>query len=361
MAKAMKKLKREAVAAKAPKKDPYALDDAIVSKKRKDVDTGAGSNQNWLKLSELMGDKKSKKVRIRILPRKGKGKFWKEVGYHYDLLDPESGNKVSRPCPRIISGRECPICDALEQCRKSGQEEGVAIWKQYRCRPKTTVQCVVNGGFDEPYLLGFTDNQFRDILDMIQDPDLGNMAHPIKGYDVVLNLKKVVGKKYVDLASITEGPASKVPADALEAMEDLDNLLTCDISSSELSKYIYADVKEFLNLSEDDDDGSLLDDDDDEDYYVDEDNIPFESTRQEGGDKLPSCYGAWEAQLACSRCAVEQECLGYTNQRLRDGKSKLRMPWKSPVIRKSADGQQCRKRKVPSAIEVDIQEMLDGL
>jgi len=339
---------------KLPDKDPYDIDAAVVDKKRKDVDSG-NSTQNWLKLSDLMGDKKSRKLKLRILPRKGKGKFWKEFGYHYDLVDPETGNKTSRPCPKIAHGGECPICDALEKCRRSGQEEGTAIWKMRRCRAKSIVQCYVDGNSDTIYMFGFTDNQFRDILDLVQDPDLGNMSHPIKGYDVIVNLKKTPGKKYVDLTSITEGPSSKVSREVLDAMQDLDELLTCDVVGSALSKFIYPDVREFLNLEDTDDAEEAWDDDEGED-----DAVPFESNGQEGGDgSLPKCYGAWEPQMACSRCAKEQPCLAYRDERIRDGRPALRVAWRHPVVKRSVRTSQ--RRKVPTSIEAEISDMLGRL
>ena len=348
------KEKEKKVKSNKPEVDPWELDQNAVTAKKRECEFGSGQNKQWLKFEEYMGDKSSRKLVVRPLPRRGKGKFWKDYAYHYDLEDEETGNKVSRPCPKVFSGLSCPIDEAAEQCRKSGTEEGKAIYSKHRAKSRSAIQVMVGDDPDKIQILGLTSNQFRDIIDIVQDSDYGNIAHPSKGFELVLTLKRNPRKKYIDLTSITPGRQTKVPKEVLENLVDLDELLECDIDPKALKRMVPSDIKEFLRMAEADTD--LDDEDASVDFDVDDDEVPFESTGKKGGDE-PECFGSFsKGHPACVRCALNDGCREAYEK---SGKKK-KVEEKFPVIKNKSTVSASRKR-VPSSIESEIDEMLDSL
>jgi hypothetical protein len=128
---------------------------------------------------------KEGKNQIRILPPwSEEGKWFLKLGLHYGFKDEEDRNRAY-PCFKDWKGQRCPACDAISELKKV--DGGQKIIKAMSIRTKCYVNLIDRRvGEDKVFIYGFSPKVMNEILSYDEDEDYGDITHPKKGFDVVL-------------------------------------------------------------------------------------------------------------------------------------------------------------------------------
>jgi hypothetical protein len=183
--------------------------------KLKTTDLGAGGAGYW--------SAKEGKNTIRILPEVGDMEyFFQLVGRHY------FPDKRDAYCPKFTSGeqKDCPICELVDELYKAGDKASKNLAHDIGIRRSYWMNVIVRGDEDAGVKIFTPGTQiFNQIVNMINDPDYGDIFDVDKGLDIVIDRKgKGLDTKYQVLAKRNSTPLSddsdKID-EWLEAAKDL--------------------------------------------------------------------------------------------------------------------------------------------
>lgn len=246
-----------------------------VTKKSADLKKSGNYNTDYDKLE------KGKNVR-RVLPPKGENDvFWSEGFLHFGLGS--DGKKTVTCLETYGEGKKCPICQYVEELKKSKNKEDKQLADRIR-RTKRTYIAVLNRDAEEekPLVLPVGQTIMKQIVDLICDPDYGDITDFEDGRDITITKSgSGLNTEYSVIAKPKTTIASEdYTAEELDAeLPDLDALFVRK-SPEELQAI----------LDGDDEDSSDDDEDEDEDEAIDYDDLDLddlETLCKERGIKLP--------------------------------------------------------------------------
>jgi Zn ribbon nucleic-acid-binding protein len=120
---------------------------------------------------------------IRVLPAWNEdGIPYKECALHYNV------GERAYACPKQV-GAECPICDFIDQLRKTGQADDLKLVKELNASKRiywNVIDRENEAGGIQIYACGRM--VFKDILSIMADPDYEDITDPQGGYDIKIEV-----------------------------------------------------------------------------------------------------------------------------------------------------------------------------
>ena len=127
---------------------------------------------------------------IRILPEVGEMQFfYQQVGTH---MLPGTDNRKQFYCPNFTSEGEfdCPICDYVEELRKSGDKASLALSSTLRVKRKFWMNVIDRENESAgPQIFTPGVMVFSQISSLISDPDYGDIFDTKSGIDLIIEKK----------------------------------------------------------------------------------------------------------------------------------------------------------------------------
>jgi len=159
-------------------------------------------------------DIKKMKAKLAALQNKGSGKnlFWrpdegvtysvrivstpdgdpfKESWFHYEI------GKNTIPCPKKNHGEDCAICAFASKLFKENTEESNKMAKKFLPRQRFFSPVVVRGEEkDGVRVWGYGKTVYQDLINLVLNPDYGDITDPDNGTDLTLKADKVPGASF---------------------------------------------------------------------------------------------------------------------------------------------------------------------
>jgi len=245
-----------------------------VTKKSADLKKSGNYNTDYDKLE------KGKNVR-RVLPPKGDNDvFWSEGFLHFGLGS--DGKKTVTCLETYGEGKKCPICQYVEELKKSKNKEDKQLADRIR-RVKRTYIAVLNRDAEEekPLVLPVGQTIMKQIVDLICDPDYGDITDFEEGRDITITKS---GSGLNTEYSVIAKPKTTVASEDFTAEELDDELPDLD------ALFVRKSPEELQAILDGDDEDSSDEDEDDDDEAIDYDDLDLddlETLCKERGIKLP--------------------------------------------------------------------------
>ena len=132
---------------------------------------------------------------IRVLPPSD-GDPFKEYWFHYNL-----GKNPGFLSPKKNFGESDPLDDFIRQLYKDGSEESVKMAKNLSSRQRFFSAVIVRGEEDKgPRLWGFGKMAYKELLNLVLNPDYGDITDVAEGTDLVINYGKPPGAQFPQTA-----------------------------------------------------------------------------------------------------------------------------------------------------------------
>jgi len=202
---------------------------------------------------------------VRILPpREGEDLFYFEYAFHW-----VPAAKRSITCLKRTFGEACFICEEVQRLRAAGKTEQARVMAP---RVNYLVQIIDRNNPEAGVQIWSMGKQIMaQILDLILDPEWGDITDPQKGYDIVID------RKGQDLnTTYTVRPRrtpSKVDPHFLEQMVDLSQVLEV-LTYEQQQELLAGEVEE----------------------------------SEEVDEEVPKCFGMYGMFKRCKGCPYAQEC-----------------------------------------------------
>lgn len=205
---------------------------------------------------------------IRILPPVGDMQFfWQPVGKH----DLSGDGKNTVVCPNFTTEGElpCPICEMSQAAYDQGQAE---LSKALKVRRNYHMNVIVRSKKDDDddadanvsaqiWTAGLT--VFRELTEIVYDPDYGDISHPYSGFDVrVTRTGQKLDTEYSCVARRTatpifgsvDAPNEELIQNVLGSAKDLSTVRNDIKSYEELAKMLQIDPASEHESDDDEDD-----------------------------------------------------------------------------------------------------------
>ena len=125
---------------------------------------------------------------IRILPDSD-GDPFKEFWFHYGI-----GDETAFLCPKKNHGEECVVCDFVQKLYNTRDEEDRKLANQTRAKQRFFSPVIVRGDEGEgPRLWGYSRTVYEKLLNLVLNPDYGDITDPKEGTDLVMEYGKKAG------------------------------------------------------------------------------------------------------------------------------------------------------------------------
>jgi gp32 DNA binding protein like len=184
-------------------------------------------------------DLKKMKAKLDALQNKGGGKtsFWrpeegtnysirvvstadgdpfKEYWFHYEV------GKGSILCPKKNHGEECAICAFASKLYKENTEESNKMAKKFLARQRFFAPVVVRGEEKEGIRLwGFGKIVYQDLINLVLNPDYGDITDPETGTDLAIMASKVPGASFPTTKLTPARKTSKLCQGSAEECKEL--------------------------------------------------------------------------------------------------------------------------------------------
>ena len=160
---------------------------------------------------------------IRILPPSD-GDPFKEYWFHYNL-----GKNPGFLSPKKNFGETDPLDDFIRQLYKDGSEESVKMAKNLSARQRFFSAVIVRGEEDKgPRLWGFGKMAYKELLNLVLNPDYGDVTDVAEGTDLVINYGKPPGAQFPQTAITPRRRPSALSAKEDEVRSWLDSIPSFD-------------------------------------------------------------------------------------------------------------------------------------
>lgn len=159
--------------------------------KLEQLKVGFGRNPNiWKPPKHDSGER----AQIRLIQYPHGDDPFVELWFHYNV-----GKGPGILCPKMNSGRSCPICEVGIEIRSSGEAADIDAAK--KLYPKQRVYAIVVDRKDEvptPRYWGFGVQIYEKLIGDLLDPKTKHLLDADKGIDMDVGQTKSAAKKYVD-------------------------------------------------------------------------------------------------------------------------------------------------------------------
>ncbi len=128
---------------------------------------------------------------IRILPTSD-GDPFKEFWFHYNL-----GKNPGFLSPKKNYGEEDPLNDFIRQLYKDGSDESIKMAKNLNARQRFFSPVLVRGEEDQGVRLwGYGKTAYKELLNLVLNPEYGDITDTSEGTDLVINYGKPAGAQF---------------------------------------------------------------------------------------------------------------------------------------------------------------------
>jgi len=189
---------------------------------------------------------------VRIVPYSDNdGQPFKERWFYYNV-----GENRGILAPKQF-GKPDPIQELINKLRDEGSPESAELCKRLYPKMRGYAPVVVRGEEEKGVQLwSFGKMVYQDILNIMLDPDYGDITDPLEGRDIKVSLSKPPGQQWSKTSVMPRGKATKLSSKSKQIEEwtagipDLDEIYKLE-SYEEIEKK----VNDWLN-------GSAMSDDD---------------------------------------------------------------------------------------------------
>lgn len=214
---------------------------------------------------------------IRVLPAVEGDEFYKEVHTHYHV----GADEKSVICAKTEE-RDCPICKELEKLKK-GSKTDKELADSMRSKKAYYLQIITPDEPDSPKLYPAPQTVFKGILDIILDPDYGDITDVEEGREITIERTgKGLNTKY----SILPKPKVSSLDNWEELKETMVNFADWEYAKCKTDEEMMA----IYNSEDEDDDGDFEEDEDEGSTEKDYDDMTLSELKEEckaRGIKLP--------------------------------------------------------------------------
>ena len=128
---------------------------------------------------------------IRLLPT-ADGDPFKEFWFHYNL-----GKNPGFLSPKKNFGEDDPLNDFIRQLYKEGSDESVKMAKNLNARQRFFSPVIVRGEEDQGVRLwGYGKTAYKELLNLVLNPEYGDITDVEDGTDLVINYGKPAGAQF---------------------------------------------------------------------------------------------------------------------------------------------------------------------
>ena len=128
---------------------------------------------------------------IRIVPTSD-GDPFREYWFHYNL-----GKNPGFLSPKKNFGEDDPLNDFVRQLYKDGSDESIRMAKNLSARQRFFAPVVVRGEEDKGVRLwGFGKTAYKELLNLVLNPEYGDITDVNEGTDLVINYGKPPGAQF---------------------------------------------------------------------------------------------------------------------------------------------------------------------
>ena len=214
---------------------------------------------------------------IRVLPAVEGDEFYKEVYTHYNV----GADEKAVICAKTEE-RDCPICAELEKLKK-GSKSDKELADSMRCKKAYYIQIITPDDPDTPKLYPAPQTVFKAILDIILDPDYGDITDIEEGREITIER---TGKGMKTKYSILPKPKVSSLDNWDELKETMVNFADWDYAKCKSDE----DMMAIYNSEDLDEEEDFEEDDEASDDNKDYDNMSLSELKAEckaRGIKLP--------------------------------------------------------------------------
>ena len=128
---------------------------------------------------------------LRIVPTPD-GDPFKEYWFHYNL-----GKNPGFLSPKKNFGEEDPLNDFVRQLYKDGSDEAIKMAKNLSARQRFFAPVIVRGEEDKGVRLwGFGKTAYKELLNLVLNPEYGDITDVNQGTDLVIQYGKPAGAQF---------------------------------------------------------------------------------------------------------------------------------------------------------------------
>ena len=150
---------------------------------------------------------------IRILPT-ADGDPFKDKWFHYNV------GQAGFLCPKRNFGDSCPVCDFASQLWNEGTEDSKKMAKNFMAKQRFFSPVLVRGEEAEGVKVwGYGKMAYESLLNIVLDPDYGDITDPDEGNDLKLTYGKPAGASF-PRTDIRPRPKKTIFCDESENGED---------------------------------------------------------------------------------------------------------------------------------------------
>jgi hypothetical protein len=173
---------------------------------------GGSSNK-----TSFWGPKEGNNYGVRVVAT-ADGDPFKEFWFHYEL-----GTQGGFLCPKKNFGDSCPACEFANKLYREKTEESAKMGKKFLPRQRFFSPIVVRGEENEGIKIwGYGKTVYQDLINLVLNPDYGDITDPESGTDLGLTVSKAPGQSF-PMTKLT--PARKTSKLCQGSLEDCKELL----------------------------------------------------------------------------------------------------------------------------------------
>ncbi len=156
---------------------------------------------------------------IRIVPTPD-GDPFKEYWFHYNL-----GKNPGFLSPKKNFGEDDPLNDFIRQLYKDGSDESVRMAKDLSARQRFFSPVIVRGEEDKGVRLwGFGKTAYKELLNLVLNPEYGDITDVNEGTDLTINYGKPPGAQFPQTTITPRRKPSPMMEDKDKAATFLDQI-----------------------------------------------------------------------------------------------------------------------------------------
>ena len=184
---------------------------------------------------------------IRIVPTPD-GDPFKEYWFHYNL-----GKNPGFLSPKKNFGEDDPLNDFVRQLYKDGSDESIRMAKDLSARQRFFAPVIVRGEEDKGVRLwGFGKTAYKELLNLVLNPEYGDITDTSEGTDLTINYGKPAGAQFPQTTITPRRKPSPMMEDEDKTAAFLDQIPDYDsVFERKTPQQVQTLLDEFL-LSEDD-------------------------------------------------------------------------------------------------------------
>jgi len=215
------------------------IDLAKMKAKRDALENRGGSNVFWRP--------DDGETTIRIVPT-ANGDPFREYWFHYNL-----GRNPGFLSPKKNFGEDDPLNDFVRQLYKDGSDESIKMAKDLSARQRFFAPVIVRGEEDRGVRLwGFGKTAYKELLNLVLNPEYGDITDVNEGTDLTINYGKPVGAQFPQTTITPRRKSSPMTDNEEQTATFLDQIPDFDsVFERKTPEQVQIMLDEYL-LSEDD-------------------------------------------------------------------------------------------------------------